>query len=81
MGPMVPVLMGRIYLQEEKAVAEQTVWPARNTSIGLVHKTIGGYGTSYYLTACGLYAGNYFVHVSDNEVTCPRCKSLQEPKG
>jgi|688.fasta_scaffold23952_9 hypothetical protein len=46
-----------------------------------IHKTIGGYGTSYYLTACGLYAGNYFVHVSDNEVTCPRCKSLKEPNG
>ena len=70
MGPMGPVLMGRIFLQEEKAVAER-----------IIHKTIGGYGTSYYLTACGLYAGNYFVHVSDNEVTCPRCKSLQEPKG
>ena len=69
---MGPVLMGRIYMSEEKNVEGQTT--------KTIHKTVGGYGTSYYLTACGLYAGNYFVHVYDNEVTCSRCKNLSESK-
>jgi len=53
-------------MQEEETITKQTS--------NLIHKSIGGYGTNYYLTACGLSGGDYFVHLADDKITCPECQ-------
>lgn len=58
--------MGQNQMPEEQETVEQP----------LIHRSVGSYGANYYMTACGLYDGTYYMHRSKSEITCPRCLTM-----
>lgn len=50
------------------------------TQMTEIHASLGGWGTNFYLTPCGLEDGNYWVTHDKQKVSCKSCLAALEPK-